>query len=63
MPDTWENAHGLNPNDPADRGRLAANGYPNLENYLNDLVAAALAVPAAYAAEAGLQAYPNPATD
>lgn len=63
MPDAWETAHGLNPNDPTDHGRLAANGYTNLENYLNGLVAVALAVPAAHATEAGLQVYPNPATD
>lgn len=38
MPDTWETANSLNPNDPSDRGIFAANGYTNLENYLNSLV-------------------------
>ncbi|MFT3825387.1 MAG: pectinesterase family protein [Chitinophagaceae bacterium] len=38
MPDTWETANGLNPNDASDRGTFAANGYTNLENYLNSLV-------------------------
>lgn len=38
MPDTWEQANGLNPNDPSDRGLLAGNGYTNLENYLNGIV-------------------------
>lgn len=39
MPDTWETAHGLNPNDAAD-GKLAdADGYTNLELYMNSLVA------------------------
>ncbi|MGV3541508.1 MAG: FlgD immunoglobulin-like domain containing protein [Rufibacter sp.] len=41
MPDTWENENGLNPNDPADRnGDVNSNGYTNLEEYLNGLVAA-----------------------
>lgn len=37
MPDVWETAHGLNPNDAADRNTVAANGYTNLENYLNGI--------------------------
>lgn len=39
MPDEWEIANGLNPNDPADGKTTAANGYTNLECYLNSLVA------------------------
>jgi len=35
MPDSWENARGLNPNNAADRNNYNANGYTNLENYLN----------------------------
>jgi len=38
MPDTWENANGLNPNNASDRGTVAGNGYTNLENYLNSIV-------------------------
>ncbi|NCU02868.1 MAG: T9SS type A sorting domain-containing protein [Chitinophagaceae bacterium] len=38
MPDAWETANGLNPNDASDRGTFAANGYTNLENYLNSIV-------------------------
>jgi hypothetical protein len=38
MPDEWEKAHGLNPNDPADRnGVRNGDGYTNLEQYLNSL--------------------------
>lgn len=38
MPDDWEKAHGLNPDDPADRnGDHDADGYTNLEEYLNSL--------------------------
>jgi hypothetical protein len=37
MPDTWEKAHGLNANNRADGAAFAANGYTNLENYLNEL--------------------------
>jgi hypothetical protein len=35
IPDAWETAHGLNPNDPSDAARVAPNGYTYLENYLN----------------------------
>ena len=34
MPDVWETARGLNPNNAADRNTVASNGYTNLENYL-----------------------------
>jgi hypothetical protein len=41
MPDEWETNRGLNPNDPEDRnGDDNGNGYTNLEEYLNELVAA-----------------------
>ncbi|GAA4860244.1 hypothetical protein GCM10023310_44360 [Paenibacillus vulneris] len=47
MPDAWEIAKGLNPNDPEDRnGDLNGDGYTNLEDYLNEL--AALGFPANY---------------
>ena len=39
MPDEWENANGLNPNDKADGACDSDNGYTNLEVYLNSLVA------------------------
>ena len=35
MPDEFELANGLNPNDPSDGPRIAADGYSNLEHYLN----------------------------
>jgi hypothetical protein len=38
IPDAWEKAHGLNPNDPNDAQLIAKNGYTNLENYLNSMV-------------------------
>ncbi len=38
IPDEWEKAHGLNPNDPADGSRAGADGYTNLEKYVNSLV-------------------------
>ena len=37
MPDAWEKAHGLAPDDPRDGAVVAANGYTHLENYLNEL--------------------------
>jgi len=38
MPDEWEIAHGLNPNNASDRNSIAPNGYTYLEFYLNSLV-------------------------
>ncbi|MGG1553415.1 Ig-like domain-containing protein [Paenibacillus ferrarius] len=41
MPDAWETAHGLNPNNAAD-GKivsLSSEGYTNVEVYLNEIVA------------------------
>ena len=39
VPDVWEQAHGLNPQDPADGPRSTTpGGYTNLERYLNSLV-------------------------
>lgn len=37
IPDEWETANGLNPNDPADAMAIAANGYANIENYINSI--------------------------
>lgn len=38
MPDAYEDAKGLNKNDPSDGAMIASNGYTNLENYLNAIV-------------------------
>ena len=39
LPDAWEAAHGLNPNDPADGSKERDHdGYTNLEEYLNSLL-------------------------
>ena len=39
IPDDWEKAHGLNPNDSSDANHdLNGDGYTNLEKYLNWLV-------------------------
>lgn len=38
IPDEWETAAGLNPNDETDGATTSENGYTNLENYLNSLV-------------------------
>jgi len=37
MPDAWELAHHLNPQDAADRGKAGPEGYPMLEVYLAEL--------------------------
>lgn len=38
IPDFWEIAHGLNPNDDSDRNIVSNDGYTRLEDYLNSLV-------------------------
>lgn len=40
MPDAWETAHSLDPDDATDGARPGASGYTPLEDYLNTLVAA-----------------------
>lgn len=40
MPDSWETDNNLNPSDPSDAGRTTVDGrYPNIEVYINSLVA------------------------
>lgn len=36
--DQWEDFNGLDPNDPTDGNKIGADGYTNLERYLNSLV-------------------------
>ncbi|TYP78982.1 pectinesterase family protein [Paenibacillus methanolicus] len=37
MPNEWEQANGLNPNEASDRNGIHASGYTNLEVYLNGI--------------------------
>jgi len=38
MPDAWEKAHGLNPNDPSDANEdCTGDGYTNIEKYINGI--------------------------
>ena len=37
MPDSWETAHGLNPANASDGSAVTADGYTNVEHYLNEL--------------------------
>ena len=39
MPDSWETANNLDPNDPDDGKAKRSDGYTNLEAYLNSIVA------------------------
>ena len=39
MPDAWEQANGLNPNDASDRNTTNSEGYTMLEVYMNSIVA------------------------
>jgi hypothetical protein len=38
IPDAWEKAHGLNPNNAADAAKITGSGYSNIEVYLNSVV-------------------------
>lgn len=65
MPDYWELAHNLNPNDAADRNNIGTAHYTNLEVYLNEMAIPAVpnGIPGLGKTVATLQCYPNPATD
>ncbi|MCI1190086.1 T9SS type A sorting domain-containing protein [Hymenobacter sp. DH14] len=63
MTDAYETANGLNPNNPADRQNVAANGYTNLENYLNGLVSVVTATRPTGAIAEPLRLFPNPAAE
>ena len=39
IPDAWEDANGLNKNNPSDAVAVAPNGYLNIERYLNSITA------------------------
>ncbi|MBO2012019.1 T9SS type A sorting domain-containing protein [Hymenobacter negativus] len=63
MTDAYETANGLNPNNAADRQTIAANGYTNLENYLNGLVTVVTGTKATAALTEPLHLFPNPASE
>lgn len=44
MPDVWETAHDLNPNDPTDRNKIAADGYTYIEEYINEMASSPVSV-------------------
>ena len=61
MPDSWENARGLAPNNPADRNSVASSGYTNLEEYINGiLLGETTAVKSIKANIHSLNVWPNP---
>ena len=61
MPDSWENAKGLAPNNPADRNSVASSGYTNLEEYINGiLLGETTAVKSIKANIHSLNVWPNP---
>lgn len=62
MPDEWETANGLNPNDASDRNTVNAEGYTNLELYLNSLVADITAAQNAGGTVEGYVAYTDGST-
>ncbi|TGJ79509.1 hypothetical protein E0Z10_g9246 [Xylaria hypoxylon] len=38
IPDAWEQAHGLDPQDASDATKISSSGYTNIEVYVNSLV-------------------------
>lgn len=65
MPNDWELAHALNPNDPEDRNTIGDGGYTQLELYLHSLAGEITThIDEGFAALPGnvtlIQNYPNP---
>jgi hypothetical protein len=69
MPDSWETAHGLDPNNASDGSTKTLDGnYTNVEIYLNELVKPVTDVQAKITAtenvfSQSLKIYPNPVTN
>jgi hypothetical protein len=67
MPDDWEIAHQLNPNDASDRNLIGTDGYTMLEHYINGLVGSNASTTTGIETQKSLPArfsldqnYPNP---
>lgn len=56
IPDAWEQANGLDPDDPADGATAGADGYTNLERYLNSIGRPAAANPSVTLLQPGTNA-------
>ena len=65
MPDAYEVSKGLNPANAADRNNIGANGYTQLEIYLNSITSPCAMRTATKEIDPSLNfsIYPNPATD
>lgn len=66
MPDSWETAKGLDPNNANDRNTLSTSGYTALEVYLNSLMGETIPFGTALPRNSAVQEigfFPNPATD
>jgi len=67
MPDSWETANALNPNDSTDGNRLMTSGYTALEVYLNGLVGETIPLTFASGVEnidfSSVEIFPNPVKD
>lgn len=62
MPDEWELANNLNPNDPADRNLTDEDGYTMLEVWLNGIQSSTNSIPLENQQE-DIKIFPNPATE
>jgi pectate lyase len=65
MPDYWETANSLNPNDASDRNVYSSTGYTNLEDYLNGITGnVSTGIGSGRGAlNAEVHIFPNPASD
>ena len=65
MPDAYEMSKGLNPNNAADRNNIGANGYTQLEIYLNAITSpcATRTATTETGPSVNFNIYPNPAND
>ena len=64
MPDSWETAHGLNLNNPADGATdLNNDGYTNLEDYINSLFPVIVTGVPEITLNSKVSVFPNPMVD
>ncbi|MCB0660015.1 MAG: T9SS type A sorting domain-containing protein, partial [Saprospiraceae bacterium] len=59
MPDQWEIDNGLNPNDATDRNTVGADGYTELEHYINSIAEISSATSES-TSKSDITVYPNP---
>ncbi|MFT2011590.1 T9SS type A sorting domain-containing protein [Pontibacter sp. 13R65] len=63
IPDAWEVANGLDPNNPEDGKTITESGYSNLETYLHAILPGTVTSSKQEHAAEDYEVYPNPTSD